>query len=45
MRFVSEYDFDEKLIRKVAEMVGCTDEVLIDRVCRHFEEIKLQKEQ
>ena len=35
--FIKEHNFDEKLIRVVAQMTGCENEHLIDRVCRHFE--------
>lgn len=35
-------NFDETLVRKIASMTGCTNEALIQKVCAHFEEIKLE---
>ena len=44
MRFVREFDFDAKLIREIAAIVGCKNEQLIDRVSSHFDGIVLCKE-
>ena len=44
IRFIREYDFDVKLVRQIANMTGCKNEQLIDRVSRHFDEIILYKE-
>lgn len=41
--FLTDYDFDEKLMRDVAQIVGCNNEKLINKVCSHFEKIILCK--
>lgn len=44
MYFVREFDFDEKLIREIATIVGCKNEQLIQRVSKHFDGIVLYKD-
>lgn len=44
MYFVREFNFDEKLIREIASIVGCKNEQLIQMVSNHFEGIGLYKE-
>lgn len=39
--YITNFDFDEKLIRTVATDVGCTDEMLIQDVIDHFKCIHL----
>lgn len=39
--YAQNYDFDETLIRKIAEDTGCTNEKLIQSVCVYYKPIKL----
>ena len=43
MRFVSEYDFGANLIREIANIVGCKNDYLIEKVINHYDEIILCK--
>ncbi len=44
MYFIREHDFDAKLVREIADIVGCRNEYLIDKVAKHFDKIVLCKE-
>lgn len=44
-KYVEHYDFNEKLIKRVAKDTGCDNTGLIENVCRHYsEEMILHKE-
>lgn len=42
IEYVKNYDFDEILIRKIAEDTNCHNEKLIQKVIEHFEPIRLK---
>lgn len=39
--YVENFDFNRELINKIAEDIGYTNQDLIDKVCNHYQEIKL----
>ena len=41
IEYLQKWDFGESLIRKIAEDVGCRNNKLIEKVCRHFKPIAL----
>ena len=40
--YVSNYDFDETLIRKIAEDTGCQNEILINKIISYYKPIMLK---
>lgn len=40
--YVSNYDFDETLIRKIAENTGCQNEILINKIISYYKPIMLK---
>lgn len=42
IEYVKNYDFDKKLIRKIAKDTNCNNEKLIQKVIEHFEPIHLK---
>ncbi len=41
IEFVEKYDFNEKLVRHIADLTGCTDEELIEDIVSYFFPITL----
>lgn len=39
--YAKHYDFGKELIRQIAKDTGCNDQKIIDEVCEHYQEIKL----
>ena len=39
--YAEHYDFGEELIRQIAKDTGCNNQKIIDKVCKHYQEIKL----
>lgn len=41
LEYISKYDFDEILIRKIAAEVGCKNQKLIINICSYYAELRL----
>lgn len=39
--YAEHYDFGEELIRQIAKDTDCNNQKIIDEVCKHYQEIKL----